>query len=96
MFDKCSEDQDLVLPILDYVNEHTLCLQNYSLSKGGHQVALTRAYQDENFREFFNKAIFDNCGLVDESVAELLSSFKSRDDFKKLVFRHSQIGKDSV
>ena len=69
-FNQCNIDQELVLPVLEYVHDKTLCLQSYTLSIG-HANALAKCMEriDNNF---INRVIFDNCGIDDEEFASIL------------------------
>lgn len=66
---ECSQDTDTPLPILSHIYANTLTLANYTLS-GGHCKALNRAakYLQTNI----NRVRFDNCGIDDEEMADLL------------------------
>lgn len=69
-FKQCDGDHDLVLPLLQYVEKKTLCLQSYTLSIG-HCNALAAACP--LFNELnINRIIFENCGIDDEEFAAIL------------------------
>lgn len=84
-FLSCTEDREVVLPVLQYVHNKTLCLQSYTLSIG-HAKALARAC--ELFEsEGINRVIFDNCGVDDEEFAQVLQGIAQLRDFKKIIYR---------
>ena len=62
----------------------------------GHCNALKRACETEAFKKFFNRLIFDNCGIDDEEFATIISGIKAMHEFKKIVYRHNSFGKNSL
>lgn len=69
-FRQCEADQDLVLPLLQYVDKKTLCLQSYTLSMG-HCKALAAACPLFGYMNI-NRIIFENCGIDDEEFSAIL------------------------
>ena len=90
---ECSQDTDTPLPILSHIFSNTLTLANYTLS-GGHCKALNRAakYLQTNI----NRVRFDNCGIDDEEMAELLQAFVKFKDFKSIIYRQNNLGEESL
>lgn len=84
---KCQENDDSVLPLLDYVYNKTLCLQGYTLSIG-HCKGLAAAcsfFGNANI----NRIILDNCGVDDEEFASMLIGIQGLKDFKKIAYRRN-------
>ena len=86
-FNQCVyADQELFLPVLEYVHAKTLCLQSYTLSIG-HCNALAKAF--EYFDDFVNRCIFDNCGIDDVEMSAILKGVLTLRDFKKIIYRYN-------
>ena len=83
---ECSRDTDTPLPILSHIFANTLTLANYTLSTG-HCKALNRAakYLQSNI----NRVRFDNCGIDDDEMADLLQAFIQFKDFKSIIYRNN-------
>lgn len=86
-FIQCTKDHDVVLPVLDYVHQMTLCLQSYTLSVAQCN-GLARAF--EYFENFIKRVIFDNCGIEDEHFAAILGGINRLKDFKKIIYRRNE------
>jgi Ran GTPase-activating protein (RanGAP) involved in mRNA processing and transport len=86
-FWQCERDHELVLPVLKYIDNKTLCLMSYTLSIG-HCKALAKACQFLD-RLKVNKIVFDNCGIDDEEFATILKGLQKLNDFKKIIYRYN-------
>ena len=67
-FIQCARDEELMLPVLQYVHKKTLCLLSYTLSIG-HCKALAKACELFQRGLNINRVIFDNCGIDDEEFS---------------------------
>ena len=81
------------MPVLDYVHNKCLTLQSYTLSIG-HCNALGKAF--EHFKDFINRAIFDNCGIDDKEFASILRGIQKLRDFKKIIYRYNVFSEESL
>ena len=90
---ECSQDTDTPLPILSHIYANTLTLANYALSSA-HCKALNRAakYLQSNI----NRVRFDNCGIDDGEMAELLQAFVQFKDFKSIIYRSNDLDEESL
>jgi len=75
------------------VSGRTLSLANYTLS-AGHCNALNRAA--EHFDNFINRVRFDNCGIDDGEMSNLLQAFSKLKDFKSIIYRFNDFNEDSL
>lgn len=69
-FKACKADMELVLPILDKINQKTLCLQEYTLSPG-HCRGLSAACEKFD-SSVVNRVLFNNCGIDGDEFALIL------------------------
>jgi len=90
---ECSQDTDTPLPILSHINANTLNLANYTLSSG-HCKALKRASQF--LQTNINRVRFNNCGIDDGEMANLLQAFCQFKDFKSIIYRQNELNEESL
>ena len=86
-------DQELFLPVLEYVHAKTLCLYDYTLSIG-HCNALAKAFG--YFDDFVNRVIFDNCGIDDQEMAAIIRGCLKMRDFKKIIYRQNIFAEEAL
>ena len=86
-------DQDVPLPILSHVANRTLSLANYTLSPG-HVKGLNRAA--EFLESVINRVRFDNCGIDDGEMSNLLQAFSKFKDFKSIIYKQNGINQKSI
>ena len=86
-------DQDVPLPILSHVANRTLSLANYTLSPG-HVKGLNRAA--EFLESIINRVRFDNCGIDDGEMSNLLQAFSKFKDFKSIIYRFNEFSECSM
>ena len=89
----CAQDTDLPLPILSHIFGNTLTLSDYTLSSG-HCQGLNSAAQFLQGK--INRVRFDNCGIDDGEMAQLLSAFAQFKDFKSIIYRHNELHEESL
>jgi hypothetical protein len=70
-----------------------LNLANYTLSKG-HCKALNRAAF--YLQSTISRVRFDNCGIDDGEMAELLQAFVKFKDFKSIIYRQNELAENSL
>lgn len=90
---ECSQDTDTPLPILSHIYANTLTLANYTLSSG-HCKALKRAAKYLQFN--INRVRFENCGIDDGEMANLLQAFVQFKDFKSIIYRSNELNENSL
>jgi hypothetical protein len=90
---QCQADNELVLPLLDYINDKTLRLASYTLSIG-HCNALARSCQQLDGK--FTRVILDNCGVDDTEFSAIIEGIATMKDFKKIVYRHNVFSRNSL
>ena len=89
----CHQESFNPIPILSTVINRTLSLGNYTLS-GGHCDALNKAA--EHFDNFVNRVRLQNCGVDDEKMAKLISTFSKLRDFKSIILRQNVFQEKSL
>ena len=90
---ECSTDNDTPLPILSHIINNTLTLANYTLSSGHCKGLNTAAkYLQTNI----NRVRFDNCGIDDLEMSNLLQAFFKFKDFKSIIYRQNELSELSL
>lgn len=84
-FNACKQKLSIALPILEKVYKKTLCLQDYTLSKGHCEgIAVACQYFDP---KIVNRVLFSNCGMGGHDFAEILKGLVKLDEVKSITYK---------
>jgi len=90
----CKKKLEIALPILDKVWRKTLCLQDYSLSKGHCEgIAVACQYFDE---KLINRVLFNNCGMDGDEFAEILRGLNKLKDVKSITYKRNALNQEAI
>ena len=83
----CKKKLEIALPILEKVWRKTLCLQDYTLSKGHCEgIAVACQYFDS---KLINRVLFANCGMTGVEFTEILKGLAKLDDVKSITYKQN-------
>ena len=83
-----------MLPILEKVWKKTLCLQDYTLTKGHSEgIAIACQYFDP---KIINRVLFANCGMSGVQFAEILKGLAKLDDVKSITYKQNVLNLEAV
>ena len=72
----------------------TLCLQDYTLSKGACEgVAVACQYFDE---KLVNRVLFSNCGMQGDQFAEILKGLAKLNDVKSITYKQNVLNMAAI
>jgi hypothetical protein len=82
------------LPILEKVWRKTLCLQDYTLSKGHTEgIAIACQYFDP---KVINRVLFSNCGIDGDEFTDILNGLAKLDDVKSITYKQNILNLEAV
>ena len=82
------------MPILEKVWRKTLCLQDYTLSKGHTEgIAIACQYFDP---KVINRVLFSNCGIDGDEFTDILNGLAKLDDVKSITYKQNILNLEAV